>query len=311
MGLYPRNLNEYVASLGIPRGPKSKAYLYDPVNGDDNNPGTSWLQPLKTLTEAEDHCVADQHDAVLALAGDTADNPAAAIAWDKDYTHLIGVGCNLHGIGQRCRIVGTAALDLTPVITFSGNGCMVRDVQIYNGKDADTDSGAAIVSGSRNKFSRVLFTGMAHATPAARAGSYSLKLTGSENEFEDGAIGLDTVIRAAANAELWISGSAARNSFRRNRIFSYSETAGKVLVLIDGMDRWVEFEDCVFQNFWENWGGSLTNAMSITATSTHQILMKGKNLLVGVSGWANTVTHIYSAEPAPNAGFGIGLNPTS
>ena len=80
MSLFPRNLNEYVASLGIPRGPKSKAYLVDPVNGSDSNPGTSWQAPLKTVTAAEALCVGDRHDAVLFLSGDTADNPTAAIA---------------------------------------------------------------------------------------------------------------------------------------------------------------------------------------------------------------------------------------
>lgn len=311
MGLYPRNINDYLVLQGIPRGLNSEVYFVDPVGGDDSNPGTNFEQPLKTVEAAYALCTSDQHDTIVLLSGDTADNPAASITWSKDYTHLIGLSSDLPGVGQRCRIVGTAALDLTPVITFSGNGCIVRNVQIYNGKDANTDSGAVIVSGSRNEFKNVFFAGMAHATPAARAGSYSLKVTGAENLFEDCSIGLDTIIRAAANAELWISTGAARNIFRRCRFLSYSETAGKFLVLIDGMDRWVEFEDCTFQNFWENWGGSLTNAFSVTAAATHQILLKGKNLLVGVTGWADTVTHIYSAEPAPNAGFGIGLNPTT
>ncbi|MFH1743996.1 MAG: hypothetical protein ABIH23_33740, partial [bacterium] len=69
MGLFPRNLNEYVASMGIPRGPLSKAYLVDTVNGSDSNPGTNWQSPLLTLEAAEDLCVADRHDTVLFLAG--------------------------------------------------------------------------------------------------------------------------------------------------------------------------------------------------------------------------------------------------
>jgi len=57
---------------------------------------------------------------VIALSGDTADNPSAAVAWDKDYTHLVGLSSDLPGLGQRTRVVGTAAIDLTQVVTFSG-----------------------------------------------------------------------------------------------------------------------------------------------------------------------------------------------
>ena len=306
------DIEKYLVLTGIPRGPKSKVYVVDPVNGSDNNrPGNSFQAPLQTVTQAEDMCVGDQHDAVVMISGDTADTPAAEIAWDKDYTHLVGLSSDLHGMGQRCRIVGTAALDLTPVVTFSGNGCKVRNIQVYNGKDANSDSGAAIVSGSRNEFRNMFFAGMAHATPAARAGSYSLKLTGSENLFERCAIGLDTVVRAAANPELWVSGSAARNAFVKSRFLSYSETAAKMLVLIDGMDRWIEFEDCIFENFSVNWATTLTNAFNISVATTHQVIMRGKNQLIGFTGWSDVLTHIYSAEPVPNTGFGVSVNPAA
>lgn len=312
MGLYPRQITEYLAALSIPRGPNSNIYLVDPVNGSDTNSGDRWTKPLASVAAAYAKCVADQHDTVLFLSGDTADNPAASITWAKDYTHLIGLSSNLPGVGQRCRIVGTAGNDLTPVATFSGNGCIVRNIQFYNGKDADTDSGCVIVSGSRNEFTNCFFAGMGHATPAARAGSYSLKVSGSENVFERCAIGLDTIVRAAANCELWLASGAARNVFRRCRFLSYSEEATKVLVLAEeGIDRWNEFEDCIFQNFSANWVTSLSNAFSVTAASTHQIVLRGLNQLVGVTGWADTVTHVYAAAPAPNAGFGVAVNPTT
>ena len=118
MGLYPRNLNEYVASMGIPRGPDSHAYLLDTENGLDTNSGKNWEKPLLTLAAAEAKCVANQHDTVLFLARATADNPAAAIGWDKDYTHLIGVGSDLPGLGQRCRVVAAAATTLATCITW-------------------------------------------------------------------------------------------------------------------------------------------------------------------------------------------------
>lgn len=318
MGLFPRNLNEYVASLGLPRGPLSQAFLVDTVNGSDSNDGESWEAPLKSIEAAFAKCTADRHDTILFLANDTADNPAAAIDWNKDYTHLVGIGCELPGVGQRCRIVGTAALDLSQVITFSATGCIVKNVQIYNGNDAAADSGAAIVSGSRNYFENVMFAGMAHATPGARAGCYSLSLTGSENAFKRCSIGLQTIIRAQANAELLISGTdCMRNKFIQCELLSWSVTAGKLLVkFAAGSVPWsTQFEDCLFNNLDMTAGGadgaSIDNAIGDSSTAKHHIILRGNNTFVGCTGIADTVTNVYSAQDAPNAGFGLAVNPTT
>lgn len=310
MGLFPPNAE--IALANIPRSTKSKVFVVDPANGSDSNPGLKFEAPLASVAAAYAKCTADQHDVVLFVAGPTADQPTASITWAKNFTHLIGLSGDLPGVGQRCRIVGNATVDLTPVITWSASGCIVRNIQVFNGKDHNSDSGAVIVSGSRNVFENVFIAGMAHATPAARAGSYSLTLSGAENIFSDCSIGLDTIVRGAANAELVVDGaSAARNIFRRCRFLSASETAGKFLVTIANMDRWIEFEDCIFQNFSVNWAVSLTDAFNVTAAATHQIVLRGQNQLVGVTGWANTVTRVYSVQPQSNAGFGVVVNPTT
>lgn len=317
MGLFPKNLNEFVALMGIPRGPLSNVYLVDTVNGDDDNPGTNWRSPLKSIEAAYAKCTSDQHDVVLMLANDTADNPTAAITWSKDYTHLIGIGCDLPGMGQRCRIVGTSTLDLDAVVTFSGRGCIVKNIQFYNGDDADEDCGAVVVSGGRNLFENCFFAGMAAAAPAARAGSYSLTVTGEENTFKRCSVGLLTILRTAANAELVISGAAYRNKFIDCEFLSWSETAGKFLVkFASGATPWVtQFENCLFENLDMSAAGAdstaLTNAINEGSGTKHHIVLRGKNVFVGVSGVADTVTNIFSAEPVPNAGYGLAINPTT
>lgn len=314
MGLYPKNLKEFVALCGVPRAKDSKVFIVDTEQGSDSNLGTSFDRPLLTLLEAEDRCTADRHDTVLFVARDTADTQAAAIAWDKDYTHLIGVGCELPGTGQRCRVIGGSTTDLTQVITLSANGCMFKNLKLANETDADADSGALIVSGSRNRFQNMEIAGMVHATPAARAASYSLTLSGSENYFEDVTIGVDTIVRAAANSELIVSG--VRNYFRRCELVSNSVTAGKFLVKIDnsaGDLRRTTFEDTLFYNYTENWANGIDNAFDMPAAgSTHLVILKGNCQLVGVnSGWADTVTHVYTSGPAANAGAGVSTNPTT
>lgn len=231
MGLYPTQVREYLAGK-IPFGPLSQIYLFDPVNGNANNNGLSWEKPFVGLTTAAlANLVSDQHDTAVLLAGDTADNPAAAINWNKDYTHLVGLTNDLPGMGQRCRIVGTAALDLAQIITFAGAGCLVKNIQFFNGGDAAGALGAGIVSGDRNAFENCFFAGMGHATPGAEAAGFSLKVTGAENYFKTCVIGLDTVLRAAANAELIVSGP--RNTFEDCLFLSYSVIPGKFMARVD------------------------------------------------------------------------------
>lgn len=310
MSLYPRVITEYLAALSIPRGPGSRIFLVDTENGVDTALGDRWTKPLKTLIKAEDKCVADRHDTVLFLARDTADAPAASIVWDKDHTHLVGLSGNLAGIGQRCRVEATPAADLNPVVTFSGKGSIVRNMQFMNLADADVDSGCVIVSGGRCEFTNVMIAGMGHTTPGARAGAYSLDLSGEECLFTDCQIGLDTILRAAANSELIVSGGA-RQTFRHCRFVSHSSTAGKFLVNIANMDRWIEFDNCLFYNFSTNWAQMLDNAFNIDEIATHYVILRGLCQLVGITGWADTVTHLYSAAPQSNAGFGVEVSPTT
>ena len=291
MGMYPTNLNEFVASMGIPRGPKSNAYLYDPVNGSDSNTGKSWLKPLKTLIAAEDRCVGDQHDVVLALSGDTADNPNAAIVWDKDYTHLIGLSSDVYGLGQRSRVVTQAGIAVSPGITLSGNGCIIKNMQFYNEKAAGEAAGCGIITGSRNYLRNVFL--MSPAAPDA--GSYSLKLSGAENVFYRCTIGQHTNPRTAASYNLWLhgAGNVSRNKFVKSEFLSWASSADHVHVLVDAdmaaVPHMTQFEDCLFDNV----GTNLTESINDNSTAAgHQILLLGKNSFAGVSAVGATLTYI-------------------
>lgn len=316
MSLFPKAAAYYQALVGIPRGPLSNVFIVDPINGSDSNPGTTFEAPLLTIAAAYALCTTNQNDCVLLVGGPTANALAASLDWAKGYTHLIGLSADLPGVGQRARVTGSAALDLTYLIDFQGAGCIVKNVQFFNGADADADAGAVIVSGGRNYFENCFFAGMGHATPAARAGSYSLKLTGDECTFVRCSIGLGTIVRSAANAELWMTGECNREKFIDCEFVSWSNTAGKFLVKLDSsaVPYTTQFENCLFNNFCSNNGATgtaLSNAISDAATPYHQIILRGSNPLVGVTGYADTVTYIFSAEPVPNAGYGVSVNPTT
>lgn len=300
MGLFPTNLNEYVAAMGIPRGPKSQAFIYDPVNGSDSNHGKSWKAPLKSLEAAYALCTANQHDVVLALAGATADNPTASITWAKDYTHLIGVGSELPGVGQRSRVVMKAVTAVTPVITFSGDGCIVKNMQFNQEKATGAASGVAIVTGHRNYFENVFFM----APTSATAASYSLKVGGTENAFKRCTIGQHTNVRSAATYGLWLyegDDDCQRNKFIDCEFLSWASGGGTAhvhvytAVGIDVEVYTVFFENCLFDNI-----GAATLAVAIDdncATVDHQIILRGRNnCFAGCTAVADPLTYVLTPD---------------
>ena len=299
-----------VGMAGIPFGPSSKAYFVDPANGSASNDGLTPQTAVASVATAYAKTTSGNNDVIFFIGGATGDTLSEALTWSNSYTHLIGLSSPLPGLGQRCRIQGGATTDLTSILTVSGTGCIFANLQIANWTDADADSGALVVSGDRNVFHNVFVAGMGHATPGARAGSYSLTLSGSENLFERCTIGLHTIIRASTNAEIIVSGGED-NRFWNCEIISYSDTAGKLMVDVNDMDRRLEFKDCLFFNMSTNWSQDLTNAIDDDVATTHYIVLRGNCQFVGITGVADTVTHIYGAGPVPNAGMFLSTNPTT
>ncbi len=297
-------------------GKNSRVFVVDPANGSDSNTCLTFAAPCASLAAAYAKTADARNDTVLFVGGATSTTPTATITWSNSYTHLVGLTGDLPGMGQRARVVGTSANALTSVMTFSGSGCIVKNIQIFNGASTAIDAGAATVSGSRNYFENVFFAGMGDATalgPATRAGGYSLTVSGSENTFKNCTIGLDTIVRSAANSELVISG--VRNTFSGGMVLSNSVTAGKFLVKVDnsgGDLRWTRFSDVLFLNFTENWATGITDAFDMPAAgATHLVILERCTLVGTGTGWADTVTHVYFAQPAPNAGGGVSTNPTT
>jgi hypothetical protein len=192
----------------------------------------------------------------------------------------------------------------------------VKNIQFYNGGDAAAAAGAVVVSGSRNKFVNCHFAGMGDTGASAVAASYSLTVTGDENEFVGCTIGLDTVLRGASSVAEFVLGSAtahpARNVFDRCRFISYSETAGAFIAKIISADRYNIFRDCLFYNFSAT-GVSMTNAFNDTTETfySHRIVLQGGNQLIGITGWSDTLTNIWTPGVNGAATYGVSLNPSA
>ena len=250
MGVFPRAIENYVA-LQVPRGPNSQIYLVDPANGSDNNHGTSFNAPLASIEAAEALCTANQHDVVLYLSGSSGNNLAAALTWDKSYTHLIG-WCAPTSIGNRARIFQTATLTgASPLLNITASGCVFKNFYIFQGVNDATSLINVQVTGGRNYFENVHFAGGGHAAMAINGGA-SLKLNAAEeNRFVHCTIGVDTIASATGHVGLLLDGAASRNVFEDCHFSAFAGHTGAAWVEVadaTGFDRYTIFRSCLFTN---------------------------------------------------------------
>lgn len=202
----------------------------------------------------------------------------------------------------------TNAADEHIGITFSGNGCIVKNMQFNNEHVTGTAIGVALVTGERNHFENVFF--MCPTSPTAA--SYSLKITdGGENLFKNCTIGQHTLVRGAASHGLWIALGAGeanptRNKFVHCEFLSWSSVTTHALVTIAADVSCeaftVHFEDCLFSNIVSG-AGTLAHAIVDGATETHhQIIFRGNNLVLGCgNNVIDPVTYAFSGVAAAGA----------
>lgn len=250
-----------------------------PSSGVDGNHGDSPYRARKSVKAALAIAQASTNSRIMLMAesntaASTTDYYSTSLLYNVDGTHLIGVNAGpLHS--QRSRIANKAGTDATvgtalaALVTHSANGCYVENIEMFQGYGHANAVGCLHVSGDRNHFKGCHFAGMGIAASAGAAGGYSLKVSGSENFFEDCTIGLDTIARTTTNSEILFTANATtglgatRNHFRRCRIVSYCTGSGSghtwVKAATNTLDRATIFEDCVFINY-----ASIANGVAMT-----------------------------------------------
>lgn len=282
------------AFLGANFLTQGTSWYVKPRTGNDSNDGLSPSSAFKTLAKAQAMATANQNDVVYFFSegntsSDTTDYQSAVLEWAKDGVHLIGVAAN-GAIGQRARIsnLSTATAIVNGLVVLSADNCFIANIGIFHGQGGTNPTGASIalsVTGERNFIKNCQISGIGHSE-LDDATSRSLKLSGSENTFEGCYIGLDTVIRATATAEVEIS-AGARNIFRKCHFETYTSLSTfKMVTVATGCDRFVKFEDCDFHAV-----QNITSAVAPTGvigitTMNGEVLMKNPY----VYGFAQIVT---------------------
>jgi hypothetical protein len=237
------------------------------------------------IEEAEGRCVANQHDTVVYIAGSSSISLTAALTWDKNYTHLIGL-CAPTGIAQRARIFQTSTLTgASPLLNITASGCVFKNFYIFQGVDDNTSLINVQVTGGRNYFENVHFAGGGHATQAVDGGA-SLKLNAAEeNKFVGCTIGVDTIDAATGMMGILFDGEAHRNEFHDCTIRMRAGNGGAGFVeVIDatGIDRDNMFLACRFLN---NSATAMASGFVIPAGmgAPRKILLDSRCMILGTT----------------------------
>lgn len=303
------------SSMGVDGGvdiTQGNKWYVDAANGSNGNSGLYEDEALADIEAAEEAAVANQNDIIYYLSSSSSVSLSAAVTWDKSYTHLIGVGAP-SSAANRARIFAPATVDAAVALTISASGCVFQNFYLFQGGDAAGALGCILVSGGRNYFKNVHAAGPGHATPAGEAGAYALKLTGSENRFDECTIGVDSVKRTGDNAILSVDGAATRNEFYRTKFLSWAETNTYCIVKIvdtTAIDRYLYFQNCLFYNFWTNHADKLLEVFDVPgSTQTHDIILD-RCLAVGADEWEDgDLGQIWVENLGGAATSGIALAP--
>jgi hypothetical protein len=236
---------------GVPFSRSAKYYFVDAATGSDDNDGLTPATALATIITAEDKCVANQHDTVFYIASSSGVNMSAALTWDKNYTHLIGI-CAPSMAAQRARIFQLSTLTgASPLLTISATGCIFKNFYIFQGVDDATSLINVSVTGGRNYFENVHFAGGGHATMAINGGA-SLYLNGAEEcVFRHCTIGVDTIASGTGHVGMLMDASAQRNVLEDCHFSAFAGHTGAAWVeVVDttGIDRYNIFNRCLFTN---------------------------------------------------------------
>lgn len=278
-----------------------KVFFVDGTNGSDSNSGTTPESPLLTLEAAYALVTGSKNEIIFVIGGSSAVALQASFAWNKSYTHLIGLNA-MSRIGQRARITNGVTTNLmTPLMAITGSGCVFQNIEFYNGGDHATSAAVclALSSGSRNSFINCQISGGGHATSAGNAAARSLTIAGpgGEHMFKHCYIGLDTVPFTAASSIMEFTAGTTRNVFEDCIFATYATGSGSGSFFgkigADGIDRLLLFRDCFFHNASTFSGGvDLGNAFSLDAACGGRIILH-KSAITGCTATAATKTCLF------------------
>ena len=302
-------LDEIAGLVGLPY--VGNVIYVDPTGGNDSDTsGAAQNKAYATVAGAYADGGSANHDVVLiAPSGGTGrTTETTAISWAKRFLHLVGSAAPNVQDARAGISFGTGGS-----INFTENGGLFKTLTFNGTTDINVPVSA---SGDYNAFVGVDFKGSLNDTTGDDAAARALVLTGAqENTFSGCTFGADTFVRSTTNATVEFASSASRNVFADCRFLMAADNVGPNHILLTGgsaIDRWLEFNNCLWYSFWANDADKVTHVIDAAAqTATGHILMTGQNVMVGFDDWeAADSGKVYFQGYTNTANVvGIGINP--
>lgn len=295
------------------------------VVGSASNDGLSLLTPLDSIATAYGKCVSGAGDGIILWSFGTTTAACTSyltspLAWSKHGITVVGV-CAPTGVAQRARVSNAAAsTGLANLITVSGNNNSFINMQIANFGSAAGALGGVAVTGSRNYFGNCHIIGAGATTPAQATGSYSLSLSGAnENRFERCTFGTDTVDAdgsQAATGTVKFAADCQTNEFKDCTFLTYYSYASAICGAIhhvgagDSISRTQVFDGCKFINFKLGLPTTTPPLSLVVGTAPNNGVIYLVNCSVlGYAAFDGTAANdrVYVSTPAVNATGGLAV----
>jgi hypothetical protein len=263
-----------------------------------------------------------RNDVMLVSPGAYAET--AEIAWDKAWSHIIGMGgSNIGGdYSEPNVVIYTITADVTQVLNVTGQNSKFMNFVVENNKDDADNLAAALINIYGTHWRNVAFHGNMQSTQNSTAAAASLYIGGAGMYplIENCIIGQDVWgARAAANSGVLRFTSVGQPNgglFKDCQFLSVGTTATCAMVAIPVagyMGRGWLFNNCTFQHF-DSAGAdeSLNQAFyTVTGQHNHAILLH-KCSSYGIDEWQDgNFGVVASTMGVATVGGGLHIEPTA
>jgi len=283
---------------GADLGRGEKVYLCG-TYGSNGNSGKTAGTALQTLAAAESTCVAARNDTVLVSPENVL--VPTEIAWDKDNTHIFGLGGpNTRG-GDFGAYFYSIATDLAQLINITGKRCQISRITIANHGNNAACVAALLINAEGTWLRDVNIVGNINTAQAQNGDCTSLIIhdDGSLLLAENCVIGnnVNTGIRNQTDTGQLLFSSAvsgpSNGKFVGCTFLSRAETATVSMVYFkaaSSIDRLWIWDDCEFHNFSPNWATELVEVFDKGALTTTATVMLKNCCHHGFGEWTSDNT---------------------
>lgn len=298
-------------------------YYVDGVNGSNGNSGKTAGTALSTPAVGYGALTASQNDILILMTSTY--TLTETLTWAKAQTHMVGIGNPTWRQGGKIRLQTTVEA-ATATVDVTASGVFFGGFNISNNGAFTACVTALRLSSTYFSGEQLDLRGSLQSTTAALATPSSLEFAsgtslGFASTFTDCNIGTCSGnVRTGASGVIYFKSSSSGPGyveFKGCRILSAAGGTGPHMVLADivlSYDRYILFEDCLFNNFSLAQAYPLAAAFHVKSASSGAGWFLLKNCMAaGITEWqvmdqGNEV--VLSDMPDVGTAGGIGLQPT-